>query len=484
MIQNKEIIDGFLKEFAGLAKHPRPSHHEKEVSDYIVQRFRDLGIQDVVQDEVYNVIANVPVAAGCEHWPLTLLQGHMDMVCVAKPGVAYDPLTSEIKLIVEDNILRADGTSLGADDGVAVAMIFYVLQQDVKHGPLRIIFTVDEEMGMTGAKHLEAAYVQDVKYVINCDSEDINIICVSSAGSVHTDFRRNIQWQAPHSSKAVKITLKGLRGGHSGETINEGKGNAVTGLAGILLQLQQGGIAYGLASIAGGTAPNAIPSQAEAVINVTADDVEKVRMIAEKAKQEFTAVYGDVEKNVQVTVTEVPIPSRVVADADAKAVVQLLTVLHVGVFAMNRTLPTLPDLSANIGSVQMKDNVLAVHYFPRASSDARLRELMRSLPVFAELTGFTVDIAEPAPAWNRKAESALLPLIAEEYERENGKAPKVEAIHGGLETGYFYALNPKLDIVSIGPATHDIHSPYESVELDSVASLTRILMRTLAKLKQ
>ena len=185
-MKDNEIIDGVLQEFAGLAKCPRPSHHEKMVSDYIVKRLHELGIQQVVQDEVYNVIADVPATAGCETYPLTIIQGHMDMVCVAKPGVAYDPLTSEIKLVREGNTLRADGTSLGADDGIAIAIALYLIQQDTAHGPLRLIFTVDEETGMTGATHLDPKYVQDAKYIINCDSESIDVLCVASAGSVHT----------------------------------------------------------------------------------------------------------------------------------------------------------------------------------------------------------------------------------------------------------------------------------------------------------
>ena len=140
-MHDNEIIEGIIAEFKGLAKHPRPSHHEKAVSDYIVSRLHELGVTDVIQDDVYNIVANVPATKGCESWPRTVLQGHMDMVCVAKPGVDFDPLTSEIKLVREGNILRADGTSLGADDGIAVALSLYLIQQDIQHGPLRLIFT-------------------------------------------------------------------------------------------------------------------------------------------------------------------------------------------------------------------------------------------------------------------------------------------------------------------------------------------------------
>ena len=171
----------------------------------------ELGITQVVQDEVYNVIADVPATQGCEDLALTIVQGHMDMVCVAKPGVDYDPLTSEIKLVREGNILRADGTSLGADDGIAVAVALYLIQQpDVQHGPLRLIFTVDEETGMTGATHLDPKYVQDAKYVLNCDSEYIDVLCVGSAGSVHTHFYRTLTRRQPQGAKAVAVMTNPL----------------------------------------------------------------------------------------------------------------------------------------------------------------------------------------------------------------------------------------------------------------------------------
>ena len=450
-MKDTEIIDGVLKEFAGLAKHPRPSHHEKEVSDYIVRRLRDLGIEAIVQDEVYNVIADVPASKGCEQIPLTIIQGHMDMVCVAKPEVDYDPLHSEIKLIREGNILRADGTSLGADDGIAVAIALFLIQQPLAHGPLRLIFTVDEETGMTGATHLDAKYVQDAKYIINCDSEYIDVLCVASAGSVHTHFHRTVSWQKPAKNAALKLMTRDFVGGHSGETI--------------------------------GVAANAIPSAAAAVVLLDRNDIPSVQQVLKEAEQEFALVYGEAEKTAVFAAEETALPARAFSSADTRAVVQLLSILHCGVFAMNQVLPKLPDLSANIGTVRTEDNQIVFQYFPRSSSDARLRELMLTLPVFAELTGFTVDIASPEPAWTKNPHSTLVPVISEVYRKEAGKEPRVEAMHGGLETGYFYAMNSHLDIVSVGPTTHAIHSADESLELDTVALLVRIIAGTLAKLK-
>lgn len=482
-MKDNEIIEGVLKEFAGLAKCPRPSRHEKIVSDYIVRRLGELGITQVVQDEVYNVIADVPAAPGCEDMALTIIQGHMDMVCVAKPGVEYDPLTSEIKLVREGNILRADGTSLGADDGIAVAVALYLIQQDVPHGPLRLIFTVDEETGMTGAIHLDPKYVQDAKYILNCDSEYIDILCVGSAGSVHTHFYRTLTRKQPGGTKAVAIRTKDFIGGHSGETINAGKSNAIKALAQVLRRLTDHDIAYELASIDGGIAANAIPSAAEAVIVLSDSNTAAVQAVLDDAKKELHLVYGEVEKDADIVMEDWPMPETVLAADDAKAVIQLLLILHCGVFAMNQLLPKLPDLSANVGTVRTEEGRIAVQYFPRSSSDARLREFMQVLPVYGELTGCTVDIASPEPAWTENPHSQLLPIISEVYTAEAGHAPRIEAMHGGLETGYFYAMNPNLDIVSVGPTTHAIHSADESLELDTVALLVRIIAGTLPKLK-
>ena len=482
-MHDNEIIEGIIAEFKGLAKHPRPSHHEKAVSDYIVSRLRELGVTDVVQDDVYNIVANVPASKGCESWPITVLQGHMDMVCVAKPGVDFDPLTSEIKLVREGNILRADGTSLGADDGIAVALSLYLIQQDIQHGPLRLIFTTDEETGMTGAMNLDPKHVQDVKYIINCDSEDIGMLGVGSAGSVHTHFNRAIHWQAPKGKQAFTIEAKDFVGGHSGETINRGKSNAIKALSLALRRIAQAGVAYTLASIEGGVAANAIPSQASAVI-VTADEQAEssIKQAVQEEQAQIAEVYGSVETKAQFVVTAADVPAKAFSEDDTKAVVNLLNILHCGVFAMNQMLPKLPDLSANIGTIRTEEDVVAIQYFPRASSDGRLREFALTLPVFAELTGCTIDLATPEPAWAENPKSKLVPLFADVYREEAGRDPRIEAMHGGLETGYLFSMNQNLDIISVGPTTHDIHSADESVELDTVALLTRIVAKALGKL--
>lgn len=331
-MENKAIIEGVLQEFAGLAKHPRKSYHEKAVSDYIVSRLAALGIT-AKQDGVYNVIADIPATPGYEAAPVTMLQGHMDMVCVAKPDRTYDPLTDEIVLKRDGNILSADGTSLGADDGMAIAISLFLIQQPIVHGPLRLVFTVDEEVSMTGATHLDPAHVQDVRYIINIDSESIEALCVASAGSSHATFTRQLSRQKADGQAALVLKAAGFIGGHSGETINEGKSNAIKAIAIGLQRLAQAGIAYTLAAFDGGDAANAIPSHAQAVIVLPADQVEKAQDILAAGAADHKLVYTDIETSISLTAEPAALPEQTVSPADTKAIVQLLNLLHTGVFA-------------------------------------------------------------------------------------------------------------------------------------------------------
>lgn len=449
-LSDEEIIEGILKEFAGLAAHPRKSGHEKAVSDYLASRLRGLGAQ-VHQDKVNNIIADVPASKGCETVPRTILQGHMDMVCVAKPGVAYDPLKDPIRMIREGNILRADGTSLGADDGIAAATFLFLLQQDFAHGPLRLIFTVDEEVHMTGSMNLDPRWLQDARYVINCDSEAADQIVVASAGSVHVDFTRKLTREDNPYDGALEIAANGFVGGHSGETINKGKSNA-------------------------------IPSQARALIALPADKMEQAGRLVAEEKASQQAVYGDVEKTLDLTAQNVENPRQVWSGEDTAQVTELLVLLHTGVFAMNQQMAELPDLSANIGTVKVQDGSLDLEYFPRSSSNERLEEFVRTMPIFAKVTGFAVKMGTIFSAWTENRNSVLRPAMERVHEEVMGRKPKIVAMHGGLETGFFYKTNPKLDLVSVGPNTHAIHSADESVELDSTAQVARIIAGTLTEL--
>ena len=357
MENKQEILDGVLDEFAKLAAIPRKSGHEEAVSNFLKQYLTDSGFA-VVQDEHYNIVADKPACPGLENAPLTILQGHMDMVCVAADGVKFDPLHDPIKLVRDEKFLRADGTSLGADDGIGVAEAIYILKNAKDHGPLRMIVTVDEEQGMTGAINLDAKHLQDAKFLINCDSENYDELTVGSAGSVNLDFSREIKWGQPEMTAAWQIEIKGLLGGHSGERIGDGRGNALRTLAMALAALSAEGEVE-LAAFDGGKARNAIPDDARMTI-VTDLDKAAIEKVLNDQLDRFNKMYGSVDPQAQFVLTSVPAPDKVMNAGDMTRLIRLLTILHTGVFAMSTVIPGLVETSANLGVVETTDTEVKV----------------------------------------------------------------------------------------------------------------------------
>ena len=478
-INDEQILAGVLDEFAALAAIPRPSGHEKAVSDYLLNHLTACGFS-TVQDEANNIIADKAAAPGYQNAPRTILQAHMDMVAVAKTGVAFDPLRDPIKLVRDGEYLRADGTSLGADDGIGVACGIYALKNFTAHGPLRLIITTDEERGMTGAQYLDAKYVADASYLINCDSENFEELIVGSAGGVDINFTRKINWFLSKKNAAYTVKVTGLKGGHSGERIGDGRGNALHILAAMLLSANTiAGIE--LASFNGGKAKNVIAANAEAVITSDAKE-QTLRYIAQVVADKFRQIHGDADPDIEITVTPAEKPTDVFGEEDAQNLLRLLYLLPKGVLGMSRVVPNLVESSANLGVVVTKDKEVTVDFYPRSSVDARLNEFANAAKELAALTGFVADCQEPSPAWHENKNSRLAPLMRQIFLAQNGKEPKITVIHAGLECGYFYRKNPQLDIVSVGVTTQDIHSPNERLLLSTVTPQVKLIEATLAEI--
>ena len=479
MAKKNEILESVLEEFGKLAAIPRQSGHEQAVSDFLKNYLTEAGF-DVQQDKVNNIIAEAPASPGLENAPLTILQGHMDMVCVAEEGRDFDPQKDAIKLIRDDKYLTADGTSLGADDGIGVAEGIYILKHAKDHGPLRLIITVDEERGMTGAINLAEKHLKDASFLINCDSENWDELTVGSAGSLNLDFSRKLKRTAPQGKNAYKITVNGLLGGHSGERIGDGRGNAIRTLALALQALQQAGLVE-LADFQGGKARNAIPDAAAALI-VTDLAENKVKEILASELERFNKIYGSVDPKASIRAQQAEMPADVLTAGDAKRLLTLLTTLHTGVFAMSTVIHGLVETSANLGVVEMAEEEVSIQYFPRSAVDQKLDEFRFFAQQMAELTGFTANIGTQSPGWKENKDSRLAKIMTEVFEAQNGKPMKVETIHAGLECGWHFLRNPKLDMVSIGVTTIDIHSPKERLELATVEPQVKLIMETLKRI--
>ena len=479
MDKKSEILESVLDEFKNLAAIPRQSGHEQAVSDFLKKYLTEAGFS-VQQDEVYNIIADAPASPGYEKAPLTIIQGHMDMVCVAEEGYSYDPQKDPIKLVRDDKYLSAEGTSLGADDGIGVAEGIYVLKNAKDHGPLRLIVTVDEERGMTGAVNLEDKYLADASFLINCDSENWDELTVGCAGSVNLDFSRKLKRTAPQGKAAWKISVNGLLGGHSGERIGDGRGNAIRTLALALQALQEKGPVE-VADFRGGKARNAIPDSAAAVI-VTDLAEEEINEVLFVELGRFNKIYGSVDPKAKFQAVKAELPAEVLTAGDAKRLLSLLTILHTGVFAMSTVIPGLVETSANLGVVEMKADEVAVQYFPRSAVDQKIDEFRHFAQQIAELTGFTAHIGTQSPGWKENKDSRLAKIMAETFKAQNGQPMKVETIHAGLECGWHFRKNPQLDMVSIGVTTTDIHSPKERLELATVEPQVKLILETLKKI--
>ena len=481
MDKEESVLESVLAEFQEIAKIPRPSGHEEKISTYLYKRIKAMGL-DVVQDEKLNIIADKPAAPGYEGVARTVLQAHMDMVCVADEGVRFDPLTDGITVARSETQLSAVGTSLGADDGIGVAQILYILQQDFSHGPLRAILTVDEEQGMTGAISLADKYLLDAAYVINCDSEDYDVVTVGSAGNLVIDFEKEPTWVSPAAAAGYSISLTGLLGGHSGEAIHCGRGNAIQLLAMALQEISAAGIVFSLAAFEGGMARNAIPAKAVATIAAAPDCLPLIRQVLQRAEEDFRNSYR-VETGLKFTAEVAARPQRVLAPADGDGLLALLCVLHSGVYSMSQSLPGLVETSANIGKAEIRSDKIKIEFLPRSASDATVRGFRTIAAAAAGLAGFCALYGSQSPGWAENSASRLQPLFSAVFAEQNKKPMKVESIHAGLECGWFFQKNPKLDIVSIGVTARDIHSPQERIELATIVPQIRLIMEVLTRLK-
>ncbi len=481
---NDEILEGVLDEFKKLAEIPRPSKHEEKISAHLQQDLIKFGF-DVTQDKLKNLIVDVPASDGKENAPLTILQSHMDMVCVAEKGYDFDPLTSPIKLLRDEKFLTAEGTSLGVDDGIGIAIILYIVKnlfegkfEDVQHGPLRLIFTVDEESGMSGAINIHKEHFEDAQFMINCDHQNYNEVVVGSAGHLYSEFTRQIDFVLKNLDTAVKIKVEGLRGGHSGIEIDDNRANAIKVLAKVLRELNLRGNIQ-LAEIGGGTATNVIPSESTAVI-MTDLNLDDVKNICDEVAAQIKRIFID-EVNLKVDVDEVDTPEKVFSAEDFKSLMNLLTLIHSGVYELSATLPKTVISSANLGMIRTDDKI-TVNLMPRSNVYELFTEIETLNKTIARLTNFDVTFNTYSPAWNFKPDGKLAKIATKIFERQNKIPAQVKIIHAGLECSHFVEKNPELDIISIGTTNEFIHSTKERLHLDTVTPQVNLIVEILREL--
>ena len=413
-----------------------------------------------------------------------VLQAHMDMVPDKDDDLAFDFTTDPIQAFVSGDYVVTEGTTLGADDGIGMAMIMAVLQsQTLQTGPLEGLFTVDEETDMSGANGLKGDALQG-SILINLDSEWDGVFLIGAAGGGRVNVIASYpQVRAPAELVSYQVEIQGLKGGHSGVDINLGRGHAIK----LLVRLLKGaGEPYDLhlARFNGGTAGNAIPREATAVVLLPDHQVEAFTEYVQTFEATVKSELSAVEPDLSVELVAVEPPAQVM---DEEFQVTLLNALYAnpqGVIRMSDALPDLVETSNNLGVVNVQDGQMEVVCVPRSSVDSALEDVSQMIASVWELAGYEVAFADYYPGWNPDPESPILGLMEATYQDLYGEEPEVMAVHAGLECGVIGGTYPDMDMISIGPTITDVHSPAETFFIPSVGSVMRLLLEVLQKIPE
>ncbi|MEI7742297.1 MAG: aminoacyl-histidine dipeptidase [Chloroflexota bacterium] len=470
------------RHFAELNAIPRASHAEGKASAFVADFGRGLGYTTTVND-VGDVIIEVPATAGMEDRPGVVLQAHLDMVAQKTADTTFDFATDPIASVLDGDWVHATGTTLGSDDGSGVAMIMALIEaEDVAHGPIEALFTVDEEDGFAGVNALKPGDLTFRSY-INIDNETEGQFLISSAGGVYVNAAGTYKpVAAPAGSVGVTITVDGLLGGHSGIDINKGRGSAHQLLA-QLLDGAPASLGLRLASIAGGSQRNAIPRTASAVVAVPADQLDALRAYVADAGATAAANLAATDPGVTITAADADAPVSVMAAADQAKVVAALTAVPQGVFAMSPDVPDMPETSTNLGLLVLGDGTWKAESYVRSSQDDERDAEARLVAAAFAGTGAKVVLDGAYSGWPANPDSKILALMKATYASVFGSEPAVAAVHAGLETSVAGVTFPGMDMISIGPTTTGVHSPDERLEVASVQRVWDLLVATLAAIK-
>lgn len=474
MICAKEInnMKSLMEYFYDIAAIPHISGHEQALADYIEDIAHQNNLQ-CLRDSVHNLIVIKPASSGYETSTPVLLQGHLDMVGVQKKGYTHDFLHEPIHLVQEGDILSAKGTTLGADDGVAIALMLALLADDtLRHPRLECVFTVQEETGLFGAQALDATPLKAAR-MINLDAGPEGIFLVSCAGGCRMRLTKALHWEQT-SLSAWQMQISGLRGGHSGADIAAERANALV-LAGTLLDALCG-CGIQIVRIEGGDKDNVIPSE----VNVCFVAEQDPTALFAQEIAAIRANWAVADPDIAITLSPAA-AEQALCLQDSQAVTGLLLLLPHGVVSLSAAMPGLVETSANLAAIHMQEE-LCIQVSLRSSSEVRKAQLKRKVEQLAALFGACVEVGGEYPGWAYEAHSPLRQQAEEVYQTLFGVAPKIEGMHAGLECGVFKGKMPDLDILAIGPEHGEIHTPEEWLDIRSFHRYHKFLIQLLEKM--
>lgn len=475
--------------FEKISQIPRGSGNEKDMSNYLVA-FAKVNNLEYYQDDKYNVIIKKEATKGYENSPIVALQGHIDMVCVANKGLQHDFLKDPIDIQVEGDKITANGTSLGADNGIAVAYMLAILESEkIKHPKLEAIFTIDEEVGMTGVSTIDLSKISS-DLLINIDSEDEGIITVSCAGGVRVniDIELDCNEDVDYSKYMLyNLSIKGLKGGHSGTDINLGRKNAIKLLIDLVKEIADEFDEMLILYVNGGEKDNAIPRHADICIMINKNEKERYEKYVKELINKYIDSNIKNEPDIKIIYEKmkvIKLKEKPLSLERTRAVVNILANLHDGVYSMSDDVEGLVQTSSNLGYIKMKENNINIACMIRSSKDDEMDEMISNVRNIAEEYD-KVYVAEEGryPAWEYEKNSDLRKFANKCFIDMYGRTPVIDIIHAGLECAVFKERKPSMDIISIGPDIRNPHSPDEYVDIKSVQRVWEYILYMLKKMK-
>jgi len=467
------------KNFDELTQIPRASTKEAAAREWVLKKARALGLE-TQEDKVGNIVVRKPAHPGREKAPTILLQGHLDMVCEKNETTKHDFSKDPITVKREGDWLRADGTTLGADNGVGVCAALAVMEsKDIAHGPLEFCFTVDEETGLTGAAEFPGGILKS-KFFFNLDNEEIGTLCIGCSGGLNTTARRKVQKHAPKAGSGWRLKVSGLKGGHSGVDIHQGRGNALR-ILGKVLQAILEKTPVEIGELKGGSARNVIPREAYAVLAIPDANAKDVQSIVSALEKEIREDLGGFDPGLKITLEKEAAPKQVISSDEAKRVADVLASCPHGVIAMSPDIPGLVQTSTNLATVALNEDTIELGTSQRSAIESSKLAAAKTVATVCRLAGFEVEFGARYPGWKPEPKSEVVLKLQEVHQQLFGEPARLMAMHAGLECGVIGEKYPEMQLISFGPTIVDVHSPSERVQISTVQTFWKFLKTVLEK---
>ena len=467
--------------FADLNEVPRPSKKEERVIQFMLDFGKKLGLE-TIEDRIHNVIIRKPATPGMENRQKIVMQSHLDMVHQKNADTVFDFDQQGIEMLIDGDWVRANGTTLGADNGIGVAAIMAVLASDnIPHPAIEALFTIDEETGMTGAMQVDPANISGT-ILLNLDTEDDDELSIGCAGGIDTNTTMNVAYEPlPSECSTFEIQLRGLLGGHSGMDIHLGRGNANKWMNRLLYHAFSL-VDLRLITLEGGSLRNAIPRESTAVVAVPKEDKAAFLEAYEEFSATLKAEYALIEKDFKLTITEVKSEDKAVAHADFERILQAIYAVPNGVFRMSPAIPTLVEASTSLARVSVGNGKFTTQSLQRSSVESTKSDVANAVRMAFESVGSAVVQNGEYPGWEPNPDSPIVHLMADLYRKTFNEEPQIKACHAGLECGILGKQFPGMDMISFGPNIRGAHSPDECVQISSVQKFWKYLLLTLEQI--